>query len=343
MALVQCPECGKSVSDSCKRCIHCGVEFTVCKECGTLYAGGGACPACGFGAAEEKSSNAFGSVAAEKTAEPLKTDKEFEQTMKAERKKFDNQNIAYAEKLESAYNTWKSDTNASRNTIVVFDVLHWIGTALCIIALLVLILSTQLQGQPKNILELADTLSKFEKVIIAFNVLFACGELCRKLKDFSAFYETIKWEKWLVKKELNLTEELKAVNNMELGFSFYSFKKRKLIAIGNRMKEAYYLSKHPNEKTLYVWLNVISSLLSIAVSVIVIVLSVQAYRGAAAAMLIDEISKIGIKTFLSFVPVSTWVMFGVFAAGSMILGFAYPFHRRIENWYKTIVPESSQK
>jgi hypothetical protein len=36
MALIKCPECGKDVSDSCERCIHCGYSINKCPECGTL-------------------------------------------------------------------------------------------------------------------------------------------------------------------------------------------------------------------------------------------------------------------------------------------------------------------
>ena len=32
MALIKCPECGKEVSDTCERCIHCGYVFNPSKR-----------------------------------------------------------------------------------------------------------------------------------------------------------------------------------------------------------------------------------------------------------------------------------------------------------------------
>lgn len=29
MALINCPECGKEISDSAEKCIHCGYEITM--------------------------------------------------------------------------------------------------------------------------------------------------------------------------------------------------------------------------------------------------------------------------------------------------------------------------
>ena len=34
--LVSCPECGNSISDTSKECIHCGVKLKKCKECNAL-------------------------------------------------------------------------------------------------------------------------------------------------------------------------------------------------------------------------------------------------------------------------------------------------------------------
>ena len=36
MALVICPECGKEISDSCDKCIHCGCSVVKCLECGNV-------------------------------------------------------------------------------------------------------------------------------------------------------------------------------------------------------------------------------------------------------------------------------------------------------------------
>ena len=50
MALILCSECGKPISDTAKRCVHCGCEFVVCKECGTVRAERkGRCACCGYG------------------------------------------------------------------------------------------------------------------------------------------------------------------------------------------------------------------------------------------------------------------------------------------------------
>ena len=49
MALITCPACGKSISDTVKRCIHCECEITVCPECKTpVSAQKESCPVCGF-------------------------------------------------------------------------------------------------------------------------------------------------------------------------------------------------------------------------------------------------------------------------------------------------------
>ena len=48
MAIIQCPECGKEISDQSERCIHCGVPIYVCPKCGNLASGKlKFCPRCG--------------------------------------------------------------------------------------------------------------------------------------------------------------------------------------------------------------------------------------------------------------------------------------------------------
>lgn len=49
MALVTCPECGASISDTALQCIHCGCRLQRCPECETiLKADAVQCPECGF-------------------------------------------------------------------------------------------------------------------------------------------------------------------------------------------------------------------------------------------------------------------------------------------------------
>lgn len=49
MALIKCPECGQSVSNSAGQCVHCGCKFTVCPECGKIYIGMAViCENCGY-------------------------------------------------------------------------------------------------------------------------------------------------------------------------------------------------------------------------------------------------------------------------------------------------------
>lgn len=49
MAIVQCPECEEKISTEAKKCIHCGCEFSVCKECGAVLVGKqSVCPECGY-------------------------------------------------------------------------------------------------------------------------------------------------------------------------------------------------------------------------------------------------------------------------------------------------------
>lgn len=53
MALINCPDCGKEVSDSAKNCIHCGCvlkqNFVKCPECGNeAPEGTKTCANCGF-------------------------------------------------------------------------------------------------------------------------------------------------------------------------------------------------------------------------------------------------------------------------------------------------------
>ncbi len=50
MALINCPECGKQISDKAKVCIHCGFElnFEKCPECGApLFSADTVCRNCG--------------------------------------------------------------------------------------------------------------------------------------------------------------------------------------------------------------------------------------------------------------------------------------------------------
>lgn len=60
MALVNCPKCGKMVSDQAKQCPHCGADLTkkppfLCKECGAkIPEGASACPNCGWPVPNER-------------------------------------------------------------------------------------------------------------------------------------------------------------------------------------------------------------------------------------------------------------------------------------------------
>lgn len=56
MAMIQCPECGKEISDKAKKCVHCGKVFVEkemkeeikCSECGTILSETDEiCPTCG--------------------------------------------------------------------------------------------------------------------------------------------------------------------------------------------------------------------------------------------------------------------------------------------------------
>lgn len=48
MAVTKCPECGGTISDSVRTCIHCGANLAPCYNCGGLVkVGEGACPHCG--------------------------------------------------------------------------------------------------------------------------------------------------------------------------------------------------------------------------------------------------------------------------------------------------------
>ena len=51
MAIIQCPGCGKNISDKAEACPHCGKTFKtgiLCEECGEIIPEGcNACPNCG--------------------------------------------------------------------------------------------------------------------------------------------------------------------------------------------------------------------------------------------------------------------------------------------------------
>ncbi len=58
MALINCPDCGKEVSDSAKNCIHCGCvlkqNLIKCPECGNEVSdSASSCPKCGFALRKE--------------------------------------------------------------------------------------------------------------------------------------------------------------------------------------------------------------------------------------------------------------------------------------------------
>ncbi len=49
MAIVCCPECGEKISDTSKKCIHCGCEVKFCKECKHAWVGESSiCSECGY-------------------------------------------------------------------------------------------------------------------------------------------------------------------------------------------------------------------------------------------------------------------------------------------------------
>ena len=68
MALIQCPECGGTVSDKAESCIHCGAKLTVCPECGNVLIGNvETCMNCGY-----KLSGASASITGNKENLPQK-------------------------------------------------------------------------------------------------------------------------------------------------------------------------------------------------------------------------------------------------------------------------------
>lgn len=49
MAIIQCPECGGTVSTTANHCIHCGAKISVCPQCENVWVGeGNFCTKCGF-------------------------------------------------------------------------------------------------------------------------------------------------------------------------------------------------------------------------------------------------------------------------------------------------------
>lgn len=49
MAMSKCPECGKELSNTVEKCIHCGCEVKICPECKQLaLSSAESCPVCGF-------------------------------------------------------------------------------------------------------------------------------------------------------------------------------------------------------------------------------------------------------------------------------------------------------
>lgn len=49
MAIINCPECNGSISDTVKQCVHCGVTINVCPECKAVYTEKlDACKSCGY-------------------------------------------------------------------------------------------------------------------------------------------------------------------------------------------------------------------------------------------------------------------------------------------------------
>ncbi len=54
MAIIQCPECNKSISDTLSQCIHCGYEFKICSDCKSVIGlNQSICPICGFKTSEK--------------------------------------------------------------------------------------------------------------------------------------------------------------------------------------------------------------------------------------------------------------------------------------------------
>ncbi len=58
MAIISCPECGEKVSDTSKKCVHCGCEFKICNECKHVWVGdSNVCAECGFEIKEKSNSS----------------------------------------------------------------------------------------------------------------------------------------------------------------------------------------------------------------------------------------------------------------------------------------------
>ncbi len=60
MALITCPNCGKQISDTTEKCIHCGYQIVRCPECGkVLESEETQCKCCGYSLKKEVEVSAF--------------------------------------------------------------------------------------------------------------------------------------------------------------------------------------------------------------------------------------------------------------------------------------------
>lgn len=165
MAMSKCPECGKELSNTVEKCIHCGCEVKICPECNQLaLSNAESCPVCGF------SFNKAGEIP------PAIEETETEQA------------------LESVFETWEKKEyyknikkHLASKIITISKIILWIPNAIIIVIALFLSIN-----EPNIFVTL-----KAPSVVAATGILklfclliFICSLLISILKHIGDIYES---------------------------------------------------------------------------------------------------------------------------------------------------------
>ncbi|MBE6584671.1 MAG: zinc ribbon domain-containing protein [Ruminococcaceae bacterium] len=188
MALIKCPECNMTISDTTTQCVHCGYKIIKCIECGNIMPGNAkTCSNCGY------------------EIKPSTHDNETP----------NSKNILF-DSFKDMFESWWSNSFfrkivASNNYLTKGAVL--ISGAFAFLGLIVIFL-WKIGGE-------FDALNNFEDVSSAYNVLLAISAIfiCAYfiLKDFKSYFIITDLGNWAKLNNINLTFCIESHLNNDFG------------------------------------------------------------------------------------------------------------------------------
>lgn len=183
MAIINCPDCKKEISDSSKHCIHCGCQFIVCKECGAvLVSTTHVCTECGYN-----------------NTQVLKNDVEF---------------LNDDDSAESIIAKWEKETPSSK---IPFSFIIFATLILSVALLIIGVIVTFMWANGDSV----SILTKYKDVLLERKLLFIFSSVVFTISSFftqfQMYYFAYSFTNWSLRKKLNINELIK--KELSLDFS----------------------------------------------------------------------------------------------------------------------------